>query len=248
MTNYHMQTHMKDKNGKMVQEIRNAGTFVEIVVNGTSVKLRSDDRIAQHVLKGKPFEPQTLDFFHQQVTKLKHGGCFLDIGCYSGLFAIMATKLGMNSIGFEPFPMNKQQILWNMELNSTYFELSSFALSDKTGKARFGHTDVHLTSGGSLERKGSNGLEVDTMRLDDFYPLSKNGAIPERISLIKMDVERHEPSVIRGAKNLITRYKPVMIIETNDQEMLDQVNREMEGFGYAPAYQLDERNSIFTPS
>lgn len=221
---------------------------IEITVSGTSVKLKDDDRIAQHILAGKTFEPQTLDFFVEQCRKAALGEVFLDIGCYSGLFSILAEKEGLKSIGFEPFPPNQSQIEWNMDLNKTHFELSRVALSDKNGEARFGHTDVHLTSGGSLERKSGNGLTVKTMRLDDFYPKAKGNNLPPRVAIIKMDVERHEPAVIRGARELIKRYRPVMIIEANDAEMVAAVNREMKGLGYENASVYDVRNLVFRPS
>jgi FkbM family methyltransferase len=224
-----------------IAEMKKTSTgFVTIDVKGTEVRLKDDDRIAQHILNGKVFEPQTLDFFHDQVQQ-NTDRMFLDIGCYSGLFSILATKMGMQSIGFEPFPPNRNQILWNMQLNGVEFILSPLALSDRNGKARFGHTDVHLTSGGSLERKGSNGIEVKTARLDTFYDGRRN------IGIVKMDVERHEPAVLRGAKYFITTHRPVMIIEANDQEMVNAVNKEMEGLNYAPAFVLDVRNLVFMP-
>ena len=215
--------------------------FVSIVTKGCEVKLKDDDRIAQSVLSGKPFEPETLMFFHEQV-EWNGGKMFLDIGCYSGLFSIMATKLGMQAIGFEPFPPNRKQILWNMALNNVDFVLSPLALSDKNGKARFGHTDVHLTSGGSLERKSGKGIEVKTSRLDTFYDGKK------QIGIIKMDVERHEPAVLRGARYFIQKDRPILIIEANDQEMVDAVNKEMKVHDYAPAFVLDVRNLVFKPN
>lgn len=220
---------------------------VGIVAGGHTVLLKDDDRIAQSVLGGKPFEPDTLDFFVHQCKKAALDEVFLDIGCYSGLFSILALKEGLTPIGFEPFPPNQAQIEWNMDLNKAHFELSRVALSDKTGEARFGHTDVHLTSGGSLERKSGNGLTVQTMRLDDFYPKATGRNLPPRVAIIKMDVERHEPAVIRGGRELIKRYRPVMIIEANDADMVAAVNREMKGLGYEDAAVYDVRNLVFLP-
>lgn len=216
---------------------------IKITVQGTPVFLKDDDRIAQSVLGGKLFEPDTLDFFAAECRKAKLGEVFLDIGCYSGLFSILAEKEGLKSIGFEPFPPNQQQIKWNMDLNKVHFDLAHVALSDTNGEARFGHTDVHLTSGGSLERKSGNGLKVATMRLDDYYGKDDK----TRVAIIKMDVERHEPAVIRGASKLINRFRPVMIIEANDAEMVRAVNKEMEGRNYADAVVYDARNLVFIP-
>lgn len=221
--------------------------YVEIDVNGLKVKLKDDDRIAQSVLGGKPFEPKTLQFvydhFDANVGDARFMNAFVDIGCYSGLFSFIAKKMMFDAFGFEPFPPNQQQISANMKLNEIIFALYPVALSDKTGQARFGHTDVHLTSGGSLERKGSNGLTVQTQRLDDFWTFDK------KISLIKMDVERHEPAVLRGGLKTIKEHRPVMIIEANDEAMTKEVTTLIDqelGF-YAPPFVLDQRNLVFVP-
>jgi cephalosporin hydroxylase len=40
--------------------------------------------------------------------------------------------------------------------------------------------------------------------------------LPHRITLVKVDVEGHELSVIRGMANLLERYHPILIVEDND--------------------------------
>lgn len=218
--------------------------FVRISVGKTSVDLNSDDRIAGSILSGKPFEPNTLAFFGDHV---KPGTRVLDIGCYSGLFAIAATKLGAIATGFEPFVDNYKQIERNQRLNNAFFLLSHLALSDKKGEAQLKYNPaVRLTSGASLERKSGPSLRIDTTTLDlyvkDFY----FDDMP--ISIIKMDVERHEPAVIRGARLTIDRYKPILIVEANDLKAREEVIKAMDGLDYRIEYELDVRNLVFLPN
>lgn len=220
------------------------GAFVRVQVGNTSVDLLRDDRIASSIISGKPFEPKTLELFGSAV---KPGTRVIDIGCYSGLFAMAATKLGAQATGFEPLPDNYRQIERNMRSNNAFFLLSHLALSDKAGKTQLKYNpNVRLTSGASIERKSGPSIEIETTTLDNFMSKFHFDDMP--ISVIKMDVERHEPAVIRGARLTIDRYKPLLIIEANDQGMREQVIKALDGLDYKPPLVADERNLIFWPS
>lgn len=215
---------------------------VDVQVGPVTVKLWEDDRIAQSILSGKPFEPKTLAFFAEHVAPATR---VLDIGCYSGLFSIAAVKLGARPIGFEPFPDNQSQIFENQKLNGVKFPVATYAVSDKEGNARLGYNEkVHLTSGASLERKSGPGLAVSTVSLD-HYVKQLPDTMP--ISMIKMDVERHEPAVIRGARLTIEAHKPMLIVEANDAEMTTRCVKLMVELDYNWLATLDERNLIFSP-
>lgn len=219
------------------------GNFIRVPVGPTTVDLLQDDRIAQSIKGGKPFEPKTLELFGSSVLP---GTRVFDVGCYSGLFAIAATKLGAQATGFEPLPNNYQQIERNMRLNKQYFLLTHLALSDKKGKTQLKYNpSVHLTSGASIERKSGPSIEIETTTLDEYMSTFHFDDMP--ISVIKMDVERHEPAVIRGARLTIDRYKPLLIIEANDDKARNEVIRAMEGLEYFPPHTLDVRNLIFRP-
>ncbi len=220
------------------------GTFVRVPVGNTTVDLLRDDRIASSIIGGKPFEPNTLDFFGKSISP---GTRVFDIGCYSGLFAIAAARLGAIPIGFEPLPDNFAQVGRNMMLNKQPFNLEPFALSDKEGKAQLKYNPaVRLTSGASLERKSGPSIEIQTRRLDDY--VREFHFQDMRISMIKMDVERHEPSVIRGGMLTISTHKPVMIIEANDLKMREEVVHLMTELGYPEPRTADERNLLFVPA
>jgi hypothetical protein len=64
--------------------------------------------------------------------------------------------------------------------------------------------------------KISSALEkVTTLTLDDYY--SKNGA--DKISLIKVDVEGFEMKVLRGAQEVIKKFRPDLFVEVNDANL-----------------------------
>lgn len=83
---------------------------VSVRVAGKVVELLGDDRIAHHLRTSGSFEPETLVRFAQLV---RSGSMVLDIGSYSGLYAILACKLGAISLAVEPLPIMVKQIEQN---------------------------------------------------------------------------------------------------------------------------------------
>lgn len=168
-----------------------------------------DDRIVRHIReKKKPFEPKSLAAWASMCEK---GKTALDIGGYSGLFAIAAAKLGCKAWCFEPMPLNLNRIRMNAIHNNVKFEIIGGVVSDVVGTLNLTWNDkvVGLTAGASLVRKKGYkmpvpSVTVDSMCLDD-------------VCAIKIDVERGEPAVLRGARQTITRCRPGLIVEALGQ-------------------------------
>jgi FkbM family methyltransferase len=73
-------------------------------------------------------------------------------------------------------------------------------------------------------RLGANGggLFVLTVPLDTL-------AFDQRISLVKIDVEGHEAAVLAGMQQLIRTSKPTLIVETNSDVLVAQ----LQSLGYS---------------
>jgi FkbM family methyltransferase len=99
---------------------------------------------------------------------------------------------------------------------------------------------VPLTTGASLERgvkAHAQSIKVACTTLDCF--------VFEKVAAIKIDVERHECAVLQGAKLLIARDRPMLLIETLDDAMRQEVMRLLPHYKVDAV--LDERNTIFAP-
>jgi len=84
---------------------------------------------------------------------------------------------------------------------------------DKLNK-KYGDTDFYEREDGtsriaSRPIKG-NKKQINTYSLDDYMDLTN---VPN-CKLIKIDVEGHEYEVLEGAKNMIEKFKPFILIET----------------------------------
>lgn len=66
---------------------------------------------------------------------------------------------------------------------------------------------------------------IGMVRLDDFLDL-------ERCALIKMDIEGMEESALRGARDLVTRTRPILYCEMNDPGVGDSLIAAIRNLGY----------------
>ena len=167
--------------------------------------------VCQHMLKEGCFEPESLAVW---AAALRPGRVALDIGAYTGIYAIGAALMGATVWAFEPYPVTFDRLHHNAGLNgigTTGREgLTSVmnAVSAEAGDALLCHDRPRgFPSAASLERSGRYGVQVTTVALDQL-------TLPGRVSVMKIDVERHEPAVLRGAAALLERDRPVLIVES----------------------------------
>jgi FkbM family methyltransferase len=212
-----------------------------IDIDGLQIDLvETDDRQVKHILAGAGYEHDSLRVW----AKMQEVGAIaLDVGAYTGLYTVIAAKRGAKVIALEPMPVNQWRVRVNVARNKVTRRVSVLpvAASDYGGTATLNYNPkVPLTTGASLETgipNHSAGIIVNCITIDSLG-LDALGAV-------KIDVERHEPCVIRGAMQTIERFRPPMLIETLDGDMRNQI------LGMLPNYEaaavLDGRNTLFTP-
>jgi len=208
---------------------------VYITVGPVTVSLMGDDRICQHIIGGKTFEPDSLKKWSEMVVP---GTDVIDVGAYSGLFSISAAKLGARPIPIEPMPVMVTRIEDNARMNGVWFKIIKAAASDSGGMKRLGYNEkVHLTSGASLNRKSGGAEMVKGIMLDDL-DLS-------RVSAVKIDVEGLEMAVLAGAMKMLLRHRPKLLIEVLSGEARKAVEAKLTG--WRTKLFLDNRNLYMEP-
>lgn len=197
--------------------------------------IEEGDRVVAHLKSGKPFEVESLAIWS---TLCARGGIALDIGAYSGLFAIAAAKKGCEVFAFEPMPFNAARCRENIARNGVAVELLEVAVSDRSGFADIVFNPrVPFTAGASLIRKSGERHRVEVVTIDRLC-LSN-------VRAIKIDVERNEPAVLRGAAETIERCKPSILVEVLDDERKSGVRAALPG--YTVAREIDDRNWLMIP-
>jgi FkbM family methyltransferase len=157
---------------------------------------------------------------------LEPGMTFVDAGANEGLYAVFAAKrVGRSGVvwAFEPSTRELERLQHNLDLNNLTARVFPIALADAPGQA-----DLVI---GESEHTGHNTLgafayaialaskeRVELRRLDDFIAETP----PQRIDVIKVDVEGAEFRLFTGAKTTLQRYRPVLLFELSEESLRQQ--------------------------
>lgn len=116
---------------------------------------------------------------------------------------------------FEAVPEHCSEMHKNLELNDIEnVILENMALGDETKKVNM---EICGSASNFVNRRGitsSGTVEVQMRTLDD-YVLEHN---IQECSLIKVDIEGGEPYFLRGAKETISLFKPVILLSIYHNE------------------------------
>jgi len=142
----------------------------------------------------------------------KPQGTFFDIGANIGIYAaLLGTSFpDLNIHAFEPFPASCDNLKAIAAANGLNINLHRCALSDSIGTASLTISAQSDASHSLSTRRysGTGVIEVPTTTLDEA--VRTLGVVPD---LIKVDVERHEPAVVRGSIETLTEHRPIVVIE-----------------------------------
>jgi FkbM family methyltransferase len=186
-----------------------------------------------------PFEPQTLPVWEDLCSA--EGARVIDVGAYSGLYSLVARKAGARVTAFEPLERNRQRFLENAKLNGfDDLTVNAEAVSDKVGTATI-TTNLKaqgLSSGSSIVKVvGANHIPVPTVSIDSLGL--------KKLTAIKIDVERAEPLVLRGARETLERCRPTIIVEVLGPDEAAAVKASITGYEVEKV--LDKRNWVMVP-
>ena len=215
------------------------GRLREILLNSDEARRNTSSRMSRIEIAGVTvfYDPDEADFSgtlqhegawepHIVSTIAEHlpcGGVYVDIGANLGIMAFQAAnQVGPTGriLAFEPEPRNIDCFLRGVVANGFgHVMLYPVALSDAPAVFAMGGS-----SNGFLLSPDQNGLMAQSMRGDDLL----RGE--ERIDLIKIDIEGHEPRALRGLARTLERLKPMMLVEFNPRCLRDHAGADPAGF------------------
>lgn len=152
------------------------------------------------------YEPETIAFFRDVITP---GMTCWDVGAQTGFFTCLFSKLvgerGM-VVGYEPRPQSFRLLEKNIAENG----FDDHALGRKVACSdAAGHVPMVQTAGMFVvDHASADAQETECVRLDQ----EKHARLPD---LIKIDVEGHEPAVLRGLEGVFARCNPLLVLELN---------------------------------
>lgn len=145
-----------------------------------------------------------------------------DVGAAVGTYSCFAGRIGASVVPFEPHPENAVRLRENLELNDLPFDVREVALSDGNGS-------VQLSDRGGL---GAGKHQVSSIG-DIRVSRSTGDQIEPKPDVIKIDVEGHELSVLRGLVRSLPETR-VVYVECHPQHGIRQqdVQAELEQAGF----------------
>ncbi len=195
-------------------------------------------------------EPEIRQAFDLVLTLTKPA-VFWDIGANVGIYSWLVRQYSSvkNVVLFEPDPVNCSLIKKTLKRsNIQNCELLNVAVADRIGQSHFVVDSVSGATGSlkdtfagdnpsslhSHYAMGNKIITCDTVTIDHC---TTSRPLPD---FLKIDVEGAEHLVISGAMEYITTYKPTIVMESNN---LDLVN-SMKSIGYT-VFRIDSGNFLF---
>lgn len=176
-----------------------------------------------NITRGIPFFNS--EYFEGEIKLLKkitryfdlHKYIYIDVGANDGSHVnnLIKTTEKINFCLFEANPFNYKKLRKNIKKNKK-IKLYKFALGKKNALIKM--FDFKKT-GTKLSRSNKKSLEhlvdkkiysfnVNVKKLDNFK-------FTKKVKIIKIDVEGDELNVLLGAKKLINKFNPIIILEFN---------------------------------
>lgn len=168
-------------------------------------------------------------------SQLKTDTVFLDVGAYIGQYALLAAQVAVSGrvYAFEPNPHSCQRLAQSRQRHHfDHLQLLPMAVASQTGNLPFYLADEPFQSSTLATHAAySQTITVPMIRLDDFC--QQEGL--KRVDLLKIDVEEAEDGVIEGAMEMLTRFRPGIIIEIGGQAIRagqSTALRQLQTLGY----------------
>ena len=197
---------------------------------------------AQTILDGNVHEDTTIDYIRSIGGNIIHAG--------SGFGDFLPALKNCDKIWtFEPNKLMYESSLDTISLNKLdNVNIFPYAIGEYDGKSTLQHIDESGLEMGPRSEIGDVGYGVEMIKLDSLIPKDC------KISLIHLDLEGYEFEALKGAKEIIERDKPIVVLEIDSRAV--NYNNFMLSLNYVTHKQLiynsNERmvfvNTVYLPN
>jgi FkbM family methyltransferase len=168
-------------------------------------------------------------------------GIALDIGANIGNHSLFFSKHFDAVISFEPVPNNclllKANLFLNQIQNITLVEKALSDTNTKMGidKGNSRNTNNTISELHKKDEDAANQIMVDVV-VGDAELETLN--LTQKITLIKIDVEGHEPFVVAGLRKTIGTHQPIVYWEAFSKDEAEKTKALLMEMGYSNFYHL----------
>jgi FkbM family methyltransferase len=197
------------------------------------------DSICQSIILNGFYERELLQGMCTLVKDKK--GIALDIGANIGNHSLFFSKYFDAVISFEPVPNNclllKANLFLNQTQNITLIEKALSNTNTKMGidKGNSRNTNNTISELSKKDEDATNQIMIDVAVGDELIEALN---LKQRINLIKIDVEGHEPFVVEGLRKIISANQPIVYWEAFNKEEAEKTKVLLMEMGYSNFYHL----------
>ena len=239
-------------------------SFKTVNINEIKYVIKNDnDLIQKFLLNNRQWNNNILHIIGQLIKRfnLKH---FLNIGCHIGTVALPLSKYIEKVTAIEAYPMTFKHLEEHIKINNIKnIQVLNLAIGDENKKIYFLDDEnirvknntggMHVITEDDIvnkrlssdihSKKYSNEMKkLDDLNISDF-------------DILLADVEGKEYELLKGGKNKITKYKPIIIVEIwnnkkRNLESMQTTNDEIINYVINLGYKLIKQikdNYIFLP-
>lgn len=197
------------------------GERVAITSDGFPMTVFAEDLIGRHIIMSGKFDRSVVQVL---LDHARSGDVLLDIGANIGYVTacFLAHVAGSQAISVEPQPGVVDLLRHNLAQFGDRAKVLPYALSDKAGELRF-HVDRDNRGASRIADDG----ETVVPAIDAAVLLSSL----EKIDLIKIDVEGHEPTICKAMQKDLKRLQArAILFEAHNLECAQDIATLLEGY------------------
>jgi len=149
----------------------------------------------------------------KKILRMEDGQVFIDVGAYIGTYTIpIAKRVGSKGkvIAFEPHPKSSEMLERSIKINHLEnVTLIKKPVTDQKKKVKFGVSNQPTISSIYFNKDIKYNVEMEGIDLDSCF--DRLGST--RLDWLKIDAEGSEIDVLNGARQILKKYSPRIIIE-----------------------------------
>jgi len=195
--------------------------YQPITINGTKYKCDPYHLKFWSVVDKSEWEPQTFKILDKYLSK---DSVYCDIGAWIGPTVLFAAKKCKQVYCFEPDIIAYRFLLWNIALNKLKNVLpNNIALSNNNGIETISSMGTELGDSMTslLGDNNNESINILCTQWNNWEAVVK----PEKIDLMKIDIEGAEFEFIPSFKDYLSKHKPVVYMSLH-APFLDEKVRE----------------------
>jgi FkbM family methyltransferase len=172
-------------------------------------------RVYQFAIENQINDPEQRAEFESFVAHCHRGMLLFDVGASYGLFSLAAAKFNGNAVAVDPSPIAIRMITRQLDFNQARenIHLVKAAVSDVNGSLKMLSSGV-FSEGYLRFVTGRSQRELTNVGAITIDKLASEFGNPTHI---KIDVEGYEAAALRGGRETLTRFSPLLFLELHNQ-------------------------------